>query len=257
MGQPAQALTEYVDKALRVPIVFNYGEREKTGRFEGVHKNSVKAFETYRPRGAVWAIAVDPKSEHDCRGSRQLAVPFFDKTLAARLPKEGVKLRAVPAFAWRAHPQTFDVKSPEMSSGDPREYTTWLIDGEFAALWQEYCKTGDVTVKAAPPPPTGVTAAASDKGVSLAWKGTAGLESGLKQFVIYRNGEKIATAGSDMAKGNPNGFVQVANYGDEPEPRHPVMTFADAAGKAGDEYEVVSINHAGIESPRSAVTIAK
>src|SRR5207302_324256 len=57
----SQALTEYNDKALAVPIVFNYGEGEKTGRFEAVHKNSQEAFAKYAPKGAVWAVAIDPK----------------------------------------------------------------------------------------------------------------------------------------------------------------------------------------------------
>src|SRR5262249_30614973 len=87
----SQALTEYVAEALQVPIVFNYGEGEKTGRFEVVHKNSQAAFNTYRPKGALWALAVDPKSSHDCRNSRQLAIPVFAKTLAARLPKRGTQ----------------------------------------------------------------------------------------------------------------------------------------------------------------------
>ena len=85
----SQALTAYNEKAMLVPIVFNYGEGEKTGTFASVHKNSQEAFTKFRANGALWAVAIDPKSSHDCRNSRQLAIPFFDTMLTARLPKEG------------------------------------------------------------------------------------------------------------------------------------------------------------------------
>lgn len=252
----SQALTEYVPEALRVPIVFNYGEGEKTGKFETVHKNSHAAFTTYRPKGAVWAVAVDPKSSHDCRNSRQLAIPFFDKMLAARLPKDGVKLRPVhEGLFWRGEAGTLATLSPEVSRGNPLA-DSWLIDKEFAGKWQEYCKTGAVADTTPPPAPTGVQAVAGDKGVSLTWKAVADPDGGLKEFVVYRNGERVGAVGGEKTKANPGGFVQAWNYGDEPEPRSPKFEFADG-GKAGDRYEVAAVNHAGLESKKSEPATAK
>lgn len=247
----SQALTEYVPAALAVPIVFNYGEGEKTGRFESVHKNSQAAFATYRPKGAVWALAVDPKSSHDCRNSRQLAIPFFDAMLAARLPKDGVKLKPVRDPAWRAHPETFDIQSLFSSDGDPKDYTVWLIDGDFAKKWQEYCKTGEVTDTTPPDAPRLVASGYGRDNSILSWTAAADPESGLKQFVVYKNGQKLTEVGGEVTKGNPKGFVQVWNYGDEPEPRTPLFVYTDPAGKQGDKYEVSAVNHAGMESKRS------
>ena len=251
----SQALTEYVDKALLVPVVFNYGEGEKTGQFASVHKNSQAAFTTYRPKGALWAVAIDPKSSHDCRNSRQLAIPFFDKMCAARLPKDGVELKAVPVAAWAGDPDTLAIMDQRVRRGEVNP-TCWFIDAEFAKQWAEYSKTGEVKDTTPPAPPTDVKATSGDKGVSLTWKAVADLESGLKQFVVYRNGAMAGTVGGEKTKGNPKEFVQIWNYGDEPEPRLPKFTFTDAEGKVGDKYELVAVNHAGLESKKSDAAVA-
>ena len=253
----SQAATEFDAEALKVPIVFNYGEGEKKGQFESVHKNSQAAFTTYRPKGAVWAVAIDPKSGHDCRNSRLLAVRFFDKMLAARLPKEGIKLKPVHEEPyWRGEAAKLDILSPEVSRGDPKA-DSWLVDEEFAKAWQEYCRTGDVKDTTPPPAPADVKAVVFDKGVSLHWTATTDIESGTKQFAIYKNGARLGSAGGEKTKANPNGFVQIWNYGDEPEPRKVTFQFTDFDGGAGDKYDITAVNHAGLESKRSEAAHAK
>ncbi|HVL13718.1 MAG TPA: ThuA domain-containing protein, partial [Gemmata sp.] len=249
----SQALTEYAAGALRVPIVFNYGEGEKTGRFESVHKNSQAAFTTYRPKGALWAVAVDPKSSHDCRNSRHLAIPFFDKTLAARLPAAGVELRPLDASAWLGHPTTHEVLGPRSRADNRKEYTVWLIDREFAEQWRQYSQTGEVRDSTEPPAPTAVRATVTDGGVAITWSATADLQSGLKQFVITRNRMVVATVGGEKTKANPEGFVQVWNYGDEPEPWRTRFEYLDPEGKPGDQYGVGAVNHAGRGSAMGSV----
>lgn len=254
----SQALTEYVPEALKVPMVFNYGEGEKTGQFEGVHKNSQAAFTTFRAKGALWSLAVDPKSSHDCRNSRQLAIPFFDKTLAARLAVNGVRLFPLDeAKGWTADNKTLRISAPEVSDRQP-DKESWLIDGDFAKQWREYCTTGAVKDTTPPPAPTDLKAVFNDLGgvVELTWKATADVESGLKEFVIYKNGQKVAAVGGEKTKGNPAGFVQFWNYGDEPEPRKPKFEYSDR-GKKGDKYEVTATNHADLESKKSETATAK
>ena len=169
---------------------------KKTGQFESVHKNSQAAFNTFRPEGAVWAIAIDPKSSHDCRNSRQLAIPFFDKMLLARLPKEGTDLRAVMVGAWAGDLETLKIMDQRFRRGEVIP-TCWLIDEDFAKKWQEYCQTGEVKDITAPPSPTDVVAGVADKGVTLTWKATADLGGGLKAFIVQRNGKVVATFGGE------------------------------------------------------------
>jgi type 1 glutamine amidotransferase len=247
----SHALTEYVPAALAVPVVFNYGEREKTGRFEAIHKNSQAAFDLHRKNGALWALAIDPKSEHDCRNSRQLAIPFFDAVLAARLPRDGNDLKPLAQNkGWTGDNASFRVSGPEVSDRQP-DKESWLIDGDFAKKWAEYVKTGEVKDTTPPAAPRLAVSGYGRENSLLTWTVAADLDSGLKQFVVYKNGQKLAEVGGEKTKGNPNGFVQVGNYGDEPEPRTPVFVYSDPTGKPGDRYEVSAVNHAGLESPRS------
>ena len=250
----SQTLTTIDPKGLAVPVIFNYGEQEKTGRFASVHKNSTTAFSTYRPKGALWAIAVDPKSSHDCRNSRQLAIPFFDAVLARRLPPVPAKPGPValkpmdPAAGWLGNPETFAVAPVGRYTGDPAK-ASWLPDESVAKKWQEYCKTGEVKDPTPPPAPTAVKAVAAD-GVRLTWSAVADLESGIKRFHVYRDGKEIATVGGEPTKANKQGFYQIWNYGDEPEPRPGPTQFFDKDGTKASRYQVTTENHAGLESKK-------
>jgi pimeloyl-ACP methyl ester carboxylesterase len=90
--------------ALTVPVMCNPGAREREGRFAGAWKSAVGFFQDFRARGGLVGLAVDPHSEHDCGGSRYLAIPWIDACLAARLPKRmGEQLRPMAAKeAWLA-----------------------------------------------------------------------------------------------------------------------------------------------------------
>lgn len=235
------SLTEFKPEALTVPVMFNYGEGEKTGRFEKVHQNSAKAFETYGKQSGLWAIAVDPKSSHDCRNSRDLAILYFDYFLGVRIPKE---FKGDGPIAVLKH-------EPDQS----REYQHYVINATFAAKWEEYRKTGSVKDTTPPSSPYPVARKDGDDGVTLTWKAEADLESGVKVFFIQRDGVKIASVGSEKSKGNPNGYFQIWNYGDEPEPRAPEMKFVDKDGKQGSSYTVIQVNHVDLESKPGIVTM--
>jgi pimeloyl-ACP methyl ester carboxylesterase len=253
------AITEFEDTALKVPIVFNYGEREAVpkNQFEAIHTNTMKAFETYRPKGAVWALAVDPKSWHDCRNSRDLAVRFFDEMLAVRLPAKGVELIDVKeAGAWRGDAKTLEIAAIGDKPSEAKT-TCWLPGEGYAKAWKEYCKTGEVADTTGPDTPTEFKAVTSDKGVSLTWLAEADWQSGTKGFVILRDGKKLATVGSPKNKSNPAGVFQQWDFGDEPIPKTPEMKYLDADGKAGAKYEVVQVNRFGLESKPVAATAGK
>jgi hypothetical protein len=224
----SQALTEYPEACLKVPMVFNYGEGEKAGRFETVHKNSMAAFEKYKPQGAVWDLAVDPKSSHDCRNSRLLAIRFMDEMLKNRLPGK---------------------------IGDPLKPSP-LPSAEWKKALEEYRLTGEVTDTTPPEAPFALTAVAKD-GVSLEWKANVDVESGIQVFIIHKNGSKLTTVGGEKKGANKNGYFQVWNYGDEPEPKSPLMAYTDTKGKTGDIYTITQENRAGLASKPSAEVTAK
>ena len=244
----SQAVTASGPAARGVPVVYNYGVREAADpEFAGAVTASVKAFETGRPNGAVWALAADPKSGHDCRDGRALAVRFFDWALGERLPKAGVTLNPVADTAaagrWRGVRQPPSIQGPFSSVGRPGE-CVWLPTERYAKAWLEYAKTGTVTDATPPPAPTGVTAEAGPGGVVVAWRAVADIETGVKAFVVLRDGVRIGTVGG----AEPGADFQGVDYGDEPLPRSPAMRFVDPAGRVTDRYTVVQVNKAGLES---------
>jgi pimeloyl-ACP methyl ester carboxylesterase len=244
----SQAVVEANEGALHVPIVFNYGVREMKGRFEKVHANSAESFALNRPQGALWSPAIDPKSEHDCRNSRHIAIPYFDAALAQRLPVGGgVKLRPMDlSQAWLANLETLEIFPESKYPGDKAK-AGWLPNEAVAKAWQEFCKTGEVADKTPPPSPRNVIVAAKDGKAKLIWAADIDLESGIRAFIVYRDGNRIAT----VVGGPKMKAFQAGNYGDEPEPRLPAMEFVDLAPVAGARYEISAENHAGLESAKT------
>lgn len=252
----SQALTNVDARALQIPTVLNYGVREKQGRFVKVHENSSAALAKYRPQGALWAVAVDPKSEHDTRLSRHFAIPFFDAVFAQRLPAPGTQtIRPMDADrAWLGDPETLAIAPAGQYQGD-RARAAWLSDEPTARAWQEYVKTGEVTDKTPPPAPTAARAVLVGGMVQLRWSADADLQSGLKEFRVYRDGKRVGTVGGTVTKANPKGHYQTWNYGDEPEPRPAAPRFDDPAGAAASVYEITAVNHAGLESAKTRVKV--
>lgn len=250
------ATAEYSEAARAVPIVFNYGGRESVpkNQFESVYLSSIEAFEKYRPLGAPWSLAVDPKSWHDCRESRSLAVLWFDRVLAERLPKDGVRLVPCGAKRWRGDAKTLAVAA---ETGAEPGTSCWLPDAAYAEAWAEYCKTGAVADTTPPDAPTAVEAVVSARGVEVRWKAVADMESGTAAFAVVRDGKTVAEVGSPKTQANPKGRFQTADYGDEPTPRKPPMVYVDADGRVGAKYEIVQINLAGLRSKPSAPATGK
>jgi poly(3-hydroxybutyrate) depolymerase len=89
------------DAACQVPVLCNVGTQEgvtvKDGRFAAVWPGVDIYFKTFRAKGGLVGVAVDPLSAHECGNQRYLAIPWLDACLTARLPdKQGEPLKAIP-----------------------------------------------------------------------------------------------------------------------------------------------------------------
>jgi len=113
--------------ALAVPVMCNPGTKERTGRFARAWKSVVEFFRDLRAQGGLVGLAVDPHSEHDCGGSRYLAIPWIDACLAARLPKRmGEPLRPMPTKeAWLASWPGDSAQPAAQFAGDSNQ-AVWL-----------------------------------------------------------------------------------------------------------------------------------
>jgi pimeloyl-ACP methyl ester carboxylesterase len=197
----------------RVPVLFNYGHSERP-RLNGL---------TYYPRGrtenAPWLVAPDPVTGHECGNSRLLAIPFLDVCFRLRFPGEAQSpLKHIdPEGSWLGHPGTHEIMEWEEGMEESLNMV-WLPDRDFAGKWQEYVKTGWVTDTSPPEAPGGLSHEFLRKStVRITWKAEADLESGIKQFYLYRNGRQIRKytgINDEYVKKN----FQYGNYGDEPGP---------------------------------------
>ena len=164
-------------------------------------------------------IAPDPVTGHECGNSRLLAIPFFDVCFGLRLPySEQEALRNIDMDnSWLGDPGSFEIIENHGFDGNPLS-RVWLPNGNFAKYWQEYVKTGWVTDTSPPEAPYNLAYEIIGKRtVRISWEAKADLESGIKQFYLYRNGQmvkKYTGVNDDYVRKN----FQYGNYGDEPGP---------------------------------------
>lgn len=251
------------DAAYRIPVMCNPGAKEKGDkRFAGAWTGSMAMFAAYRAKGAPIGFAPDPRTAHECGDSRYLAIPFFDACLAARLPDKGAadqKLKPANLKAgWLADPLGEKAVPYAEYPGKP-ETATWLPNEAVAKAWAEYVKTGATADATPPPSPVGLTAQPNTDGVVLRWDAEADFESGLRGFVVTRDGAELARVPEKPVGRFGRPLFQPMSYHDTPEKPLPVMTFTDKTAKPGTKhgYRVIAVNGVGQRSGPSKPAAVK
>lgn len=249
---PAPQLTQGF---FEVPIALNPGQKEKEDkRFSGAWTGAEAMFQAFRAQGAPAIFCPDPKTGHECGDSRYLAIPFFDSCLALRLPpKESPEAPLRPitgSTGWIApvgggKPVAANTDEAKKAMAGGPATTVWLPSLPFARAWEEFNRTGLVTDDSPPPAPSEASVASGPQGVSLTWKATADLESGLGGFVILRDGKIWKTLPEKKTtKARP--LFQGLSYHDTPEQPVPRMEITDP--NPGSRYSIQSVNGAGLPS---------
>jgi hypothetical protein len=242
--------------AYGVPTMCNPGEKEqKRGPWIG----PLATFQEYRLKGAPIGFAPDPRTGHECGDSRYLAIPFLDACLAARLPDKGNNdqtLKPMDASkAWLA-PIFGDEAKPAAKFKDEQNEAVWLPNEKVAKAWMEYVKSGAVGDTTPPPAPYDVLAAPQDKGTVVTWTAEADFESGIRNFVILRDGQELAGVPETPFGKFGRPLFQSMTYHDTPSQPMPEMRYVDASAKAGEKhrYTVITVNSVGLKSRPSAAT---
>ena len=229
--------------AYAIPVMCNPGAKEKEDkRFSGAWTGTFAMFQAYRAKGAPIGFAPDPRTAHECGDSRYLAIPFFDACLAMRLADKGAaepKLKPVDLkTSWLAKPLS-DKPEPMGSYSGKAEEAVWLPNETVAKAWAEYVQTGAVGDTTPPPAPVQVKVTVKPDGVlEVAWDAEADFESGLKAFVIQRDGKDLV-----QFPEKPVGTIRPAALSDHVVSRHArEATAGDALPRqdreAGDEAPV-------------------
>ena len=250
--RPSAKVVTVPEQPLGVPMMLNLGTEEgvtKTDtKFAGVWPRAVEFFTATRGRGNLVGVAIDPLTGHQCGNQRYLAIPWFDACLAARLPTEpGQPLRPMPTDeAWLADLRE-PIAKPEIEfEGDPLD-AGWLPNAEVAAAWQQYVTDADVPDTTPPPSPTDVRVIDGE----IAWTADADLQSGVRQFVILKDNERIGLVPEKPRNRFGRPLFQDLLYSDTPAQPLAEMTFADPRIKADEasRYTVRAINTVGLKSP--------
>ncbi len=240
-----------LDAALNVPMMCNLGTKEgvtlKDGRFAKVWPANVAFFEKVRGSGGLLGVAIDPLTAHECGNSRYLAIPWLDRCLSLRLPKEfGKPLRQIKVDeVWLAEPTSLTALPSKKYKGDPLK-AGWLPGKEIAAAWMQFRTDTNVFDSTPPPAPTSLKI----QGNRLIWTAIADLESGIEKFRILRDGKPLADVTGAGKNRYGRQLFQNLQYSDTPSQPLAKMEFVDMTARLGVEssYSVVTVNTAGLES---------
>jgi len=240
------------------PIPPDEDKRTPEEKMKGPWLGGLATFHEYRAKGALIAFAPDPRTGHECGDSRYLAIPFIDACLAARLPDKGSKDQALKpmdtAHAWLAPLLGDEAKPAAEFKGDLKE-AVWLPNEAVAKAWMEYVKTGGVGDTTPPSAPFDVTLRTGlEKGSVISWNAEADFESGIRNFIILRDGKELASVPlSPKGKfGRP--LFQSMTYHDTPDQPTPKMEYFDRSNEASGKhsYSVITVNSVGLKSQPSA-----
>ena len=96
----------------------------------------VGLFAVNRRAGALWALSEEPGAAHIVGRSRDLAIPFYEDVMAARLPAATGPLKPMPekpAFIGDFKTKSF---APTGTGAAPGFPTAWLPTERIARVWQ-------------------------------------------------------------------------------------------------------------------------
>jgi len=254
----------------KIPMMTNPGVKEKpkldpdkpdnrtdVEKMKGPWLGNIATFKEYRAKGGLIGFAADPRTGHECGDSRYLAIPFLDACLAARLPEKGSKdqmLKPMDASkAWLAPLFGDEARPASEFNGTPQE-AVWLPNEAVAKAWMEYVKTGATTDTTPPPSPFNVKASSNPaQGIEITWNAEADFESGIRQFIILRDGQELARLPENPVGKFGRPLFQSMTYHDTPNQPLPEMRYLDASAKPEDKhaYSIVTVNGTGLKSEPS------
>lgn len=260
---------EFNSKIVEVPVLFAAGEKDAYA--EETLYLPQKIFARYRKAGAPWTFAIEANAGHDAAETRQLAIPYLDAILSARLNEKKAEtetklLQIDKAQGWLGNLDSHEIAPVSQFNGNHLE-SVWLPNAETAHKWREYgvkpdfwnhmrykfcthkdwvtflgaprlaesCHPEKITPTQKPSAPFNVRVKKiSATEVVLTWDFVPTIENGLPQFRIYRDNSLIATLQGQEYSGE-----------DTPLPPQVVLEFRDQEAKAKAVYTVSAFNAIG------------
>jgi hypothetical protein len=239
------------DEVINIPMMVNLGTQEgvtvKEGRFSYMWPGTELFFKALREKGVFISVAVDPLTGHPTGNQRYLAIPWFDACLNARLPKKSGDLlnNITEEGSWYTTLLGSKVYPGSQFPGDTKK-AVWLPNEEVAMAWEHYVRDTKIPDTTLPPAPFNV----KSKDGLITWSAEADLESGIRHFLIERDGVIIDSIPRKHANHNSRKVFQGMNNSDTPSKSLQKMEYLDTLAIPGvnHKYKVFSVNTAGLIS---------
>ena len=138
--------------------------------------------------------------------------------------------------------------------GDPNE-AVWLPNEAVAKAWMEYVKTGATTDTSPPPAPFNVMATGKgNQGTEVTWSAEADFESGIRNFIVLRDGQELAQVPEKPVGKFGRPLFQSMTYHDTPTQPLPEMRYLDASAHSDEKhtYSIITVNSVGLKSKPSS-----
>ena len=235
---------------LQVPLLCLLGVRESYDQFSSfVYASAVEAMKYRIAKNAPVCIAPDPSSGHNSGNSRSLAIQYIDEILKLRVSDSGVMINTGNQYYIDLENFKFTDKLTDITYPGN---LNWFPDKLFAEKWLEFVNTGSITDSTPPSkPPYDVTVRKDGRDNIINWKADADIESGIREFRIYRNDKLInaATAGTK--------WDFRIDYHDNPIEIYDKFEFVDSNinSRKKNSYRISIVNNAGLESARSEAVL--
>ncbi len=225
------AVPDIPHAAYNVPVMGNPGVKERDDERFHVAWDGIKSMQkAYLEKGApFFEFAPDLRTGHECGDSRYFSIPFFDFWLQHRLPDAG---------------QVTGQLKPTLDAVDD-----WKVI--MGPKQQEYIETGAIADSTPPSAPTSVATTRTDGGsLVITWTANADIESGIRGFIVERDGKQIAQIPEKPVGRFGRALFQTMSYHDTPELPLPQMQFTDTTATADSvhSYSVRTVNSLELQS---------
>lgn len=178
---------DFPQEAAKIPLFIRHaGENDFNDA--GCWATALNVFSKLRKMGTPVSIAYNKEQNHNFSYCRYMAIPFYEAILKQRLSDNELINDLDPSKSWLANTTTLQLYKADSYGGNTDDLCL-LPDSLTAANWKEFVSKGYVSDKTPPPSPYNLLITTGSEYIKLTWDADADIESGIKYFNIYVNGE--------------------------------------------------------------------
>jgi poly(3-hydroxybutyrate) depolymerase len=240
----------YSEAAAKVPLLIRHaGPKDFNDPGVDCWGTALHTFSKLRKMDGLVSLAYNAGQNHNLSYLRYMAIPFFESVMAQQFsPKHSKAGKDMDqSIAWLCDTTTTgkpEIYRASVFTGN-KQSMSWLPDSACAARFREFVMTN--TIKDTTPSPAPEKLRLESKGDSIffTWKAVADVESGIRCFNIYKNGQLFARYPSE------GDFQKFSTNGDQAMPMNPpamVFRFSNGEVNKRDIIGIATVNRFGLES---------